>query len=157
MNRLMYALIIACLFTACSIFKRQFKNKSERSSVATILSGHEEKNNIQENKLLVIRDSLQEDLIVEIIPDGIFSYSIKEGFKGTGLSIKMKGKRNGRLEILKKDELATNAQQLDYKAIQERETEIVDKRGRFKLDINFSYVLTGLIGIGLLWLWWKYR
>ena len=157
MNKLIYMLVIAGLLTSCNILKRQFKNKIEHSAVATLLTDHEQKNSLQEHKLLVIRDSLKEDFIVEIIPDGIFSYSINDGFKGAGLAIKMKGSRSAALQVMKKNESVSSSQYSEQTAAREQKKETADEREGFRLGINIYYLLFGLIGIGLLWLWWKYR
>ena len=151
MSRLVYLIGLVCLLFSCGLFK------TKKSIRLTNVSSNRETDIRNEQRLLVIRDSTLEDLMVEIVPIGNFSYSLNEGFRGSGSSIKMIGRKNGIKEILEETNLGNVHQQLEKKTATKTTTDTVVKRDGLKLGIGFSFLLMCLILLGILWLWWKWR
>lgn len=151
MSRFVYLIAIVCLFSSCSLFK------TKKSYQATDVLNKQDFDIRNEQQLLVIRDSLQEDFVVEIVPLGIFSYSLNKGFRGSGSSIKMIGRKNGTMDVLEKINLANVHQQLEKRTATKNTTNTVIKRKDFRFSIGFYLLLLCAILATLIWLWKKYR
>jgi hypothetical protein len=150
MNRLVYLLALMCLLSRCGIFK------TKKSIQLTDVLNKQETDIRNEQRLLLINDSLGEDLVVEIVPIGIFSYSLTEGFKGSGSAIKITDRKNGTIKMLEKTNFANINQQSEKKTATKTMTDTMVKRNGFKLGIGF-YCILGCLALGfLLWFWWKW-
>lgn len=155
MNRGICLVAIVCMLSGCGLFKRQLESEQKRSSSSAELLSSKEKNISKERHVFTIRDSTQEDLVVEIVPNGPFSYSFGNGFKGTATTIKLRGKRTGSAQILGRTDLANTQQQVRQSTSQKKETESLSKSRLFKFDMRFFLLLISVILIGLLWVWWR--
>lgn len=144
MNRIGYILVGGMLLYSCHMLKRQVKSESLRQT--TQISNMQEK-----QYLLLIRDSLRNSSVAEIVPAGNFSYSPIDGFKGSASHVKITGNSDKVLERLEKSQTKKVHQQQQV----EQKNNTVKVKEQFKVGINlYIYALVMVLAV---WLWWKYR
>jgi hypothetical protein len=156
MNRFLMIPII-CLLAGCSLLKGNVKSERQHSLQSELTTSSFQKDSIAIAHVSVIRDSLHEEYIVEIIPQGEFSYSSNDGFKGMGKLIRMTGKRNGKTDLLEKSNHIDISSSSQQSATRQKEIETVHQSKKVKFGNNFSIWIIVAIIIGLLWVWWKLR
>ncbi len=148
MSRLIYLIVLAYLLSSCSLFK------TKKSLQSTDVSNRRETEIKSEQRLLVIRDSLAEDFIVEIVPIGNFIYSLNDGFKGSGSAIKITGRKNSNIEVLAHSNKSSIHHESEKKRATQAVTDTVVKRDGLKLKSGFYYAIAFLL-IGFLVFFWR--
>ena len=139
-------LIIIVILASCTLLKQ--RSEAERSTLHRIneLSTINEKDSSSQTHLLMIRDSLLEDYNVEIIPTGMFSYSLKDGFKGMASSFKMNGSKSTQLLIKESKQVLALRDRTKIKTKEEVEQQTSKEVKRFKFNINFYiYIVVAVI------------
>lgn len=143
MNRLIMLCFALLLLTSCSLLRRK------NSAVVAEQAERQEKSVAKGKQVVFIRDSTEDNFIVEIIPNGTFNYSLKDGFIGKGSSVKMKGKGSRVVDILAKTKLENTHQLAEQNTVKNRKTETVGR--------NVPTYLIWLIPIIIFGLWLRHK
>ncbi len=149
MNRLICLITLAGLLSGCGIVK------TKKLIQLTDVSSNWETLTKKEQQLLIIRDSTREDMVVEIIPIGNFSYSLKDGFKGSGSAIKITGRKGSNMEVLENTNSNAIYQQAEKKNVIKTTTDKVVKHGGLKFRAVLYGLLALVVCVPLLWIWLK--
>lgn len=149
MNKFIFMIVLVGLTSGCGIFK------TKKLTRATDLSSSWEASTKKEQQLLIIRDSVHEDQVVEITPIGNFSYSIHEGFRGSGSAIKITGRKGSDSELVKKTSSNAIYQQAKKKKAIKITTDKVVEHSGLKLGTALYGILAISVLIPLVWIWLK--
>ncbi len=156
MNR--FALLVALgMLIGCAVPKWNSDFNNNRSQSALSLSETLVREQSSGNHLSILRDSVNEELMVEIIPTGFFTYSADSGFRGSAVAIRMKKNLKEGAEQITKDETQHATSFSEQSLADQHKEETLSKHENLKFSMGFyGYLLILIICIAF-WFWWRRR
>ncbi len=154
MNKFALVVVLGMLI-GCAVPKWNSNFNNNRSQSALSLSETLVREKSSGNHLSILRDSINEELMVEIFPTGFFTYSADSGFRGSAVAIKMKKNLKEGAEQITKDETQHAASFSEQKLADQHQQETSNKHKYLNFSIGFyGCFLILIIGIAL-WLLWR--
>ncbi|RZK92454.1 MAG: hypothetical protein EOO98_03090 [Pedobacter sp.] len=149
MNKLI--MLCFCIFFVCSSCGSISKsNKSMHVNQELSLENKEEKE-INLRSVLLIRDSIEKDVITEIRPVGAFRYSNAEGFSGQATYIKIGAKIKKHMHLsnsIHDQSITSSNSHINAKAIAKKTEAKTNKTGGKRI---YSIAVLLLIGLGFVY------
>ncbi|MCY1511899.1 hypothetical protein D9M68_463400 [compost metagenome] len=159
MIKLSCTLLLLTLLCGCSLVKRLNKQESRHDINIQHQLQHEENRQQLKTHSLWIRDTLDQQLFVEILPTGPFRYSPGEGFTGSAGSVKISGRKQQRSESLTNSQQILALQKQQRQLSRQSEVEKLREKALEKERVNAAPHLAAYLTILALlaFLWYTYK
>ena len=155
MIKQIYLIVLVVVLSSCTLLKQRSEAESSNLHRVSEVFATQEKDSNSQSHLLMIRDSMQEDYHVEIIPTGVFSYSINDGFKGMAASVKVKGSKSNNFQVNESKEASALHERSEMEMRDKMDQQTSKERKSFRFSVNFYiYIVVGVI---IAWLWYRVR
>lgn len=155
MIKLAYLFLIGLLLSSCAGLKQLNRQTSDQRYNAAEHTNRQESGRKKDQQSLLLRDSLHENMVMEIYPDGYFEFTVNEGFKGQASALKLTRRINKIHHLAQEKEADSLYRQSVSTAAVKKETVKHAASRRFTGQWNTGwYAALALI---LLFAWWYYK
>jgi|GEM_PF-2259773 len=154
MIKFTYLFPICLLLSSCASFKQQKKQNHEEQYRSTEHRRLQESGRKKERQSLLMRDSLHEDMVMEVYPNGYFEFTVNEGFKGHASALKLVRRINKVHDQTQEKQADSLYRHSVNTAATRKETEKRSASQRFTWQWNLGYAAVAMV---LFLAWWRYK